>query len=398
MKNLPSAIILILLALVVALSVLYWQALQLKVTAQQQGTFPTERLINLQQINLTSSIPGLAQHTDANLTDSWGLEFGDPGRIWVNAQSGYSIVYNGTGAVVVSNSILDHIGTPTALRVVVPGAPQVSGPAPLTGLVFIPGHTINGAFTGDAFIFVSEDGVIDGWHPLANGTDPLNATIEVNNYVNNNESGAVAVYKGVTAVDTPTGWMLYVANFGQGQIDVYNTSFSPVNTTGKFVDPNMPSNFAPFNIYSNGGLLYVSYAKQSIDKQNDVKGLGNGYIDVFYDNGTLDKRLISGGYLNSPWGMAIAPSDYGTLSGDLLVGNFGDGHIDIYNPENGSYIGTVGNNGVALQIDGLWALTFGTNNGAGADNQLFFTAGSSAESQGIFGELYNPQVGQNEVQ
>ena len=398
MKNLVSAIMLVLVALVIVLSVLYWQALQLKVSPQAQVALPAEKFINLEQINLTSSVPGIAQHTDLNLTDSWGLEFGDPGRIWVNAQSGYSIVYNGTGSVVVSNSILGYAGVPTALRVLVPGAPQVPGPAPLTGLVFIPGHTINGPFNGDAFIFVSEDGVIAGWHPLANGTDPLNATIEVNNYVNNNESGAVAVYKGVTAVDTPSGWMLYVANFGQGQIDVYNSTFSPVNTIGKFIDPNMPSNFAPFNIYSYGGLLYVSYAKQSIDKQNDVKGLGNGYIDVFYDNGTFDKRLISGGYLNSPWGMAIAPSDYGTLSGDLLVGNFGDGHIDIYNPANGTYIGTVGSNGTALQIDDLWALTFGTNNGAGADNQLFFTAGSSAESQGIFGELYNPQVGQNEVQ
>lgn len=392
MKSVTSAVVLILIALVIALAILYWQALQLKISFSSNGSLPQERFFNLEQINLTSSVPGIAPHTDANLTDAWGLEFGDPGRIWVNAQSGYSIIYNGTGAVVVSNYTLGHYGTPTAIRVRVPDAPQVGGADPLTGMVFIQGHTINGSFDGDAFIFVSEDGTIGGWHPFANGTDPLNATMRINNY----EQGAV--YKGVAAVDTQKGWMLYVADFSQNMVQVYNSSYAPVNMTGKFIDPNMPSNFAPFDIYAHSGLLYISYAKQSIDKQNDVKGLGNGYVDIFYSNGTFDKRLVSGGLLNSPWGMAIAPADYGTLSGDMLVGNFGDGHINIYNPSNGTYIGTVGNNGTALQIDDLWALTFGTNNGAGADNQLFFTAGSSAESQGIFGELYNPQVGQNEVQ
>ncbi len=351
------------------------------------GCSPQPTLLDFQQVNLTSSVSGVAPHLDPNLVDAWGLAFGDPGRIWVNAQSGYSIVYNATGAPVMIDDSVEHPGTLVPLAVYVPPDPVAGGPAPLTGLVFNPLHGQPGApFLGDAFSFVSEQGVIAGWQPLASGLEPLNATIRVDDYA------AGAVFKGVTAADTPYGWELFVTDFSQSRIDVFNSSYVPVQTAGAFVDPTMPAGYAPFDIKLLNGLLYVTYAKLSIDGQNDVKGLGNGYIDIYDLNGTFVKRLVSRGQLNSPWGLALAPSNYGNLSGDLLVGNFGDGHINVYNATTGAYVGTVAEGGTVLQIDDLWSLTFGSGNGAGATNQLFFAAGSSAESQGIFGELDYPGV------
>ncbi len=342
------------------------------------------RLLEFKEINLVSSVDGVAPNLDATLTDAWGLEFGDPGRIWVNANSGFSIVYDGSGKTV---TIPDpkKPGSTVPLRVMVPPdptAPPVGGPSPLTGMIFSATHGAPGApFLDDAFVFVSEQGVISGWQPLPDGTEPLTATTRVDNFA------AGAVYKGVTSYKTAAGWRLYVANFGQGEVDVFDASYKPVSLPGAFHDPNLPVGYAPFNIKAIGDRFYVTYAKQSIDKQNDVRGGGNGYVDVYDPNGALVKRLVSGGRLDSPWGLALAPRNYGSLSNQLLVGNFGDGYINVYDPSNGTYEGTVAENGEPLQIDGLWALTFGTDNGAGASNQLFFSAGSSAESQGIVGQL-----------
>lgn len=349
----------------------------------------------VKEINLVSSVPNYASITDNLLTDAWGLEFGDPGRVWINTNSGYSVAYNGQG---------QYIKTPIEgggianLAVQVPIAPGIiiyisdddddnsggssSGiAAPVTGMVF----SKERAFSGDAFTFVTEEGTIAGWHPNPDGTASLEAQIRVNNYDNGNG----AVYKGVTSAKTNQGWLLYVANFKQSRVDVFNSKYQPVQMNG-FVDPTIPHGYAPFNIKEINNQIYVTYAKQSLDKQNDVHGLGNGYIDVFSTNGTFIKRLISGGVLDSPWGMALAPSNFGNLSNYLLVGNFGDGYINVFDPDTdtGQYIGTVGDEqGNPLQIDGLWSLTFGTNNGAGKSNELFFSAGPSAESQGLFGKL-----------
>jgi uncharacterized protein (TIGR03118 family) len=277
---------------------------------------------------------------------------------------------------------VEHPGTLVPLAVEVPADPTGGGPAPLTGLVFDSLHGEPDApFLGDAFTFVSEQGVIAGWAPLPDGAEPLNATIRVDNFA------AGAVYKGVASADTANGWELYVANFGEGRVDVFNSTYARVQTVGGFVDPTLPVGYAPFDVQVLDGQLFVTYAKLSIDDANDVKGLGNGYVDVFDLNGSFVHRLVSRGQLNSPWGLALAPSDYGNLSGALLVGNFGDGHINAYNATTGTYLGTVAEGGSVLQIDDLWSLTFGTGNGAGATDQLYFTAGSSAESQGIFGQL-----------
>ena len=344
----------------------------------------SEKLLDFKQINLVSSVDGIAPNSDDKLTDAWGLEFGDPGRVWVNANSGYSIVYDGTGKVIQVKDA-KHPGQTVDLRVQIPVDPKatpIGGPAPLTGMIFNPLHGKPGSpFEGDAFAFVSEQGVIAGWQPLADGTDPLNAKIRVDNFA------AGAVYKGVTSMQTAAGWQLYVANLGQGTVDVFDAKYQPVKNDDAFQDPSLPVGYAPFNIKAIGGKFYVTYAVQAIDKANDVKGPGNGLLDVYDADGKFIKRLVTGGLLNSPWGLALAPAKYGPLAGKLLVGNFGDGYIHVYDPSSGEYVGTVAENGKALQIDDLWALTFGTDNGAGSSDQLFFSAGSSAESQGIFGQL-----------
>jgi uncharacterized protein (TIGR03118 family) len=312
--------------------------------------------------------------TDEKLVDAWGLEFGHTGRIWVNNNgTGFSTVYDGEGNPV---KVDDGHGNTVPLAVTVPTPQGTNGPAALTGMVF----SEKNAFKGDSFVFATEQGTIAGWDKPMN----LNAVMRVDN------SGKGAVYKGLTAADTAQGPRLYAANFATGTIDVFDTQYQPVSLAGTFADPSLPSGYAPFGIKSLKGNIYITYAKQSIDNSNDVAGVGNGYIDVFRPDGQFVKRLVSNGPLNSPWGLALAPKDFGVFSNQLLVGNFGDGSIHVFDPENGKVIGQVqikDKSGASVQIDKLWALTFGNDNGAGKHNQLFYTAGPSAEKAGIFGRL-----------
>lgn len=329
----------------------------------------------LEQINLVSSVPSFAPTTDEKLTDAWGLEFGHTGRVWLTGSSGFSTVYNAEGTVVMTK---DARGKDVPLAVTIPSAAGTDEAAPLTGTIF----SDKDDFSGDSFVFVTEQGTIAGWHKLANGFEPLTATMHIDNF----EAGAV--YKGAAAAKTDGRWRLYAANFAQNKVEVYDTNYKPVEVAGAFSDSSMPADFAPFNIKEIGGELYVTYAKQSIDKANDVQGAGNGYVNVFSTEGTLLRRFAEGGMLNSPWGMALAPKDFGALSNRLLVGNFGDGHISVFDAKSGKYLGAVKNDkGETLQIDGLWSLTFGTNNGAGKSNELFFASGPSAEDQGLYGKL-----------
>lgn len=332
----------------------------------------------LDEVNLVSSVKDVAPILDDKLTDAWGLEFGHSGRIWINNNSGYSTVYDGQGNIVMTK---DAYGQSVPLAVKIPSASNSADPAPLTGMIF----SDKNSFSGDAFVFVTEEGIIAGWHKLANGVEPLVATVHVDHSVEG------AVYKGVTAAETESGWYLYASNFSQNKVDVFDSNYQPVTLSDAFQDPKLPKDFAPFNAKAINGEIYVTYAKQGIDKANDVRGVGNGYIDVFDWEGKLLRRLASNGELNSPWGLALAPSDFGKLSNYLLVGNFGDGHILAYTKE-GKYVGMVrGVDKEPFQIDGLWALTFGTDNGAGKSNELFFASGPSAEDQGLFGRLNLPQ-------
>lgn len=327
----------------------------------------------LTTVPLVSNVPDVATHRDSKMADAWGLEFGHTDRIWVNNSTGYSTVYDGNGNGVM---IDDENGqkVPLAVKVPVPNDSNGDANTPLTGMVF----SAKSEFLGDSFVFASEQGTITGWsEPMK-----LKAAMRVDN------SGHGAVYKGLTAADAPQGPRLYATNFAQRTIDVFDGKYQPVTLAGKFADPSLPANYAPFGIKAINGAIYVTYAEQSIDKGNDIGAVGHGYIDVFTTEGVFQKRLVSNGPLNSPWGMALAPSDFGAFSKKLLVGNFRDGYIHVFDPTNGQLLGQViDKDGQPLQIDMLWALTFGTDNGAGKHNQLFFTAGSSSEQDGLFGRL-----------
>jgi uncharacterized protein (TIGR03118 family) len=196
------------------------------------------------------------------------------------------------------------------------------------------------------------------------------------------------VFKGITLGTFHSQHFLYVTDFRHGRILVLNKNFRPVRLPGTFHDPKIPAGFAPFNIENINGQLYVTYAKQLPGGHDDAKGPGNGFVDVFSRGGFLLRRLVSHGPLNSPWGLAKAPSDWGKFAGALLVGNFGNGEINAFNPINGHFLGTMTTkSGAPIVIDGLWGLTFGNGVSAGQKDVLFFSAGPSEESHGLFGSL-----------
>ena len=315
------------------------------------------------QFNLVSDLAGVAAVTDPNLINPWGMSSSSNSPIWVSDNgTGLSTLYNGAG-------------TPQSLVVTIPdGAP--------TGQVNNP-NTAN--FGGAHFIFASENGAIDSW---SGGTTA----------VTDKGISTLDVYKGLALGNSASGSTLYAANFRSGKIDTFNSSFTPVTLSGNFTDSSLPAGYAPFGIQNIGGKLYVTYALQDAAKHDDVAGAGHGFVDVFDTNGNLITRLVSNGVLNSPWGLALAPSNFGQFSGDLLVGNFGDGTINAFNPTTGAFLGTLDDpNGNPIVIEGLWGLLFGNGGNGGATDQLFFSAGiplpgmSDIEDHGLFGDITVPE-------
>jgi uncharacterized protein (TIGR03118 family) len=226
--------------------------------------------------------------------------------------------------------------------------------------------TLNGNPAPALFIFVSEDGSISGWNPAL---DQTHAIIAVDNGTNNGTNRAV--YKGATLGVASGHNFLYVTNFHSGHVETYDENFQQVNLTG-FTDPNIPAGFAPFGIQNLNGQIYVTYAKQDKERHDDVKGPGNGFVNVFDTSGILVKRVVSNGNLNSPWGLAL-------VNGNLWVGNFGDGKINNYDPTTGAFLETISHaDATPLQFDGLWALL---PLGSG----VYFTAGIGDEAHGLFG-------------
>ncbi len=242
----------------------------------------------------------------------------------------------------------------------------------------------NGKSGPSRFLFVTEDGTISGWNPTVDGTHAILAV---------DRSGDGAVYKGLALGVANNQPFLYATNFRAGEVEMFDANFQPA---GSFTDAMLASDcpfpgqcYAPFGIQNLGGKLYVTFALQDAERHDDMSGPARGFVDIFDTSGHLLRRLTQHGHLNSPWGLALAPSDFGPFSGDLLVGNFGDGHINAFDPVTGQFRGQLsGADGHPLIIDGLWALAFGSDEAVnGAPNELFFTAGPNGEADGLFGKI-----------
>jgi len=325
------------------------------------------------QHNIVSDVPLVADLTDPNLVNPWGIT---PPNFWVCDQgTGLSTVYTNSTAT----------GAETVSTIVVTIPPPASRTTPGGTCTGIVDNTTAGAFAPSAgitanFIFATQDGTISA-------RTGSTAVIKVDN------SAAGAVYDGLAIFNSASANYLYAANFHTGTIDVFDTNYNKFTPTGSFTDPSVPAGFAPFNIQNLGGKLYVTYAKQDPTKRFDLAGVGNGYVAVFDTNGNLLQHLVSGGPLNSPWGIQIAPASFGAFANDLLVGNLEDGLINAFNPSTGAFIGGLQDpSGNPISIPGLWGLQFGAGGGAGFPNTLYFTAGisvggSGLQTHGLFGSI-----------
>ncbi|WP_263415963.1 TIGR03118 family protein [Terriglobus albidus] len=337
-----------------------------------------------QRTNLVSDIPGVANFADSNLVNPWGIvNAGSTGPIWIaDNGTGLSTVYTGEG-----------VAFPTAspLVVIIPTprhSPAGAVAAP-TGIVFnsTSGFVVSAGGNSGAsrFIFATEEGTISGWNPTV---DPTHAILAVNHSGPGASAGRTrlgAVYKGLAIGNNGSGDFIYATNFRDGMVEMYDTHFQLVKS---FTDSEIPSGFAPFGIRNIDGKLFVTYAKQDAKRHDDVKGPGNGYIDIFDLNGILQSRFAADGALNSPWGLAVAPINFGAFSGSLLVGNFGDGRINAFSQSTGNFLGQLQDTfGNPMTINGLWGLEFGNGAHQAPTTTLFFTAGIGDESHGLFGAI-----------
>jgi uncharacterized protein (TIGR03118 family) len=314
--------------------------------------------------NLASDVPGLANSTDPDLVNAWGMASSAGSPVWLGANgTGKSVLYNGAGGKL-------------GLVVTIPGDGSV------TGVVF---NSAAASFNGDAFLFASEDGTVSGWRgALGTTAETLQSGSDAN------------VYKGVAEATISGKTYAYLANFRAGTIDVVKGDPGDPALPGTFTDPTLPAGYAPFDIQNLGGILYVTYAVQDGTKHDDVAAPGNGIVDTFDLNGNFLQRLVGpGGKLDSPWGLALAPVGFGDVGGDLLVGNFGNGMINAFNPSTGAFVETLKDTGgVPIVIDGLWGLRFGNGGNAGPTSTLYFTAGPDGESHGLFGDIVStPEPG-----
>ena len=319
--------------------------------------------------DLVSDASGTAApHADASLVNGWGLVAGPTTPWWTsNNGTNTSTLYNG-------------VGVKSALTVSVPGGP--------TGTVFN-GNASDfvvsaGGKSGAArFLFSTQAGTILGWSPTVNGTLAVTAV---------DNSAAKAEYDGLATAND----RLYATDFHNARVDVFDAKFAPVALANGFTDKQIPKGWAPFGIQALGGNIFVTYAKQNSAKNASVAGGGLGYVDQFSSDGVLLSRVAKRGLpkapLNAPWGLAMAPSTFGGFGGDLLVGNFGNGKISAYAPVSGAsgnawkYKGQLRiATGQIIKIDGLWGLAFGNGAAAGSTNNLYFLAGPTGQSHGLFG-------------
>jgi uncharacterized protein (TIGR03118 family) len=341
----------------------------------------------LEQRNLVSDQPGIAEVLDPNLVNPWGIsESPNGGAFWLSDNgTGISPLYLGD----LGGSPINHL-----FDVTIPGAKP-------TGTVFNPFQSVMSNGTSNdfsvtdgtnsapsVFLFASKTGAITGWAPSV-GTPggPFNISLFAKTGFQSTDG---AIYTGLAIGNVGNAHYLYAADFHNGKIDVIDGQFQKVTLAGSFSDHNLPAGYAPFNVQNLGDKLYVTYAQQDAAKDGgSVAGQGKGYVDVFDMSGNLIQRVASRGQLNAPWGVAMAPAGFSSFGGDLLIGNFGDGHIDAYDPShNYAFDGQLkGADGTAVTLPGLWALQFGNGVSSGDANTLFFTAGPGGGHHGLFGSL-----------
>ncbi len=329
-----------------------------------RGNGRDDEQTHYRQIDLVSDIRDVAQIQDTNLVNSWGIAFGATGPFWVGD--------NGTGLATLYNVTNDALGTPKVsknpLEVTIPGAGNVTG--------LVKNNTT--AFNGDAFVFASEDGTISGWRGALGTKAEILAT----------RNGGV--YKGITIAIPTAGPVLLAANFNEGTLDEYNSAGQLI---GQFVDRRAPAGYAPFNVLNVAGTVFVTFAKQDDFHQLD-EGRGHGLIDTFNVQDNSFHRFATGTdaggnirEMNSPWGVTLAPSTFGSHANQFLVGNFGSGTIMTFDA-HGIFHGLLkGTEECPVTIDGLWSLTFGAAGTAGVPTDLYFTAGPNSEAHGLFGVI-----------
>jgi len=339
--------------------------LAVAVTGVAQGQQTSTNIYTVHPlVSDTSATPAAAN--DASLVNGWGLSAGPTTPWWTsNNGSNTSTLYSGVGAK-------------AALTVAVPGGP--------TGTVFN-GNAAdfvvsqNGKSGAARFLFATEGGTILGWSPTVNGTAAV---------VGADRSSGGAIYKGLAVAND----RLYATDFHNARVDVFDAGFKLVSTTGGFKDPQFAAGFAPFGIQTLGGNIFVTYAKQDAAAKDDVPTPGQGFVDEYTPDGQLIAHVVNSGKpnapLNSPWGLALAPADFGVFAGDLLVGNFGNGRISAYTQRGSTWVykGQLrASDGAPIAIAGLWAIAFGNGAAAGPTNTLYFLAGPSDEQHGLYGSI-----------
>jgi uncharacterized protein (TIGR03118 family) len=336
-------------------------------SAQAAGVYQVTNIIS------DGSVP--ATITDPKFIDPWGVS--GTATLWINT--------NVTGL-----SYVTPFAGPIKFEAVIPAA-SGSGPGQPTGTVqnTTTGFVLSNG-TKASFLFATSDGTISGWNSLqtAGGN---NALIQVNSSSKN------AVYTDLALITNSSGSYLLVPNFGQGgDVEVYNSSFAPATLAGTFTDPNIPTGYAPYAIKAIGTQVFVTYMLRTTPPfapgagtYQEILGTNTGFVSVFDDNGNFIARAVTGGNLNAPWGVTIAPAGFGIYGGDLLIGNFGDGLITAYNPTTYAFLGVVADmNGNPIAYPGLWEIFGSTASGANP-SALYFTAGLDQETHGLFAEISN---------
>jgi uncharacterized protein (TIGR03118 family) len=311
-----------------------------------------------------------APNIDADLKNGWGIAFNSTGVMWVSD--------NDTNEA----SLFDGNGVVQSLVVTIPpnAAGQAAGP---TGIQFntttdFPISANGGTPSNAVFMWATEAGTIAAWSPKVLPTQAVTV---------HDDGAGGAVYKGLALGANAGENLLYATDFHNKKIDVFNTSFTKIQLPGSFNDPALPAGFSPFGIAIISGTVYVTYAVLGPDGRTQVNGAGNGLVDAFDTAGNFVKRIATGGPLNSPWGVVIAPANFGTLSNDLLVGSFGGGTIDAFNPGTGAFVGPLTQtDGTPFLQQGIWGLSFGNNFDSQPLNTLFFAAGPSATT-GVYGRI-----------